>query len=133
MRYVSTQPLPPAYYATLMMFSPRDREALIRLETKVDVALTRVAAVEAEQIAHKGICDVREKRIEEYMARKERDEEHSRDEWEKFADDSRADRAKIRKELWDSNNQLLWKLIVAMGVLLAAVSSAAWALMQHHP
>ena len=115
-----------------MMFSYNDRGLLTRIEAKVDVALTRLGVVESRQATHEAICDVREKNFEEYKRKKEIEDDRSVEEWQDFRKESTSDRSRIRDEIWQSNTRLLWKVILAMGVLLAAATGAAWTLLTHH-
>src|SRR6266566_3913490 len=113
------------------MFSSIDRQSIARLEAKVDICLTRLGMVESKQTTHEAVCNERDKTFEEYRNRKEKEQVHSVEEWEDFREESNKDRQRIRNEIWESSNKLLWKIIFAMGVLLGATASVSWALITH--
>ncbi len=106
------------------MFNNKDRGAFIRLEMKIDQALVRLGVVESKQSSHETICDVREKQFEEYVRRKETEQNRSEEEWDKFKNESREHRNRIESGIWASHNSLLLKVIWAMFILLIATSGA---------
>ena len=106
------------------MFNNKDRGAFIRLELKIDQALIRLGVVESKQASHEAICDVREKQFEEYVRRKETEQNRSEEEWDKFKSESREHRNRIESGIWASHNSLLLKVIWAMFILLVATSGA---------
>jgi len=112
------------------MFSDRDRAQITRIEAKADMALSRISVIEGKQATHEAICDQREKSFDEYKIMKNRENERSAAEWDDFRKESSSDRARIRTELWDSNSALLWKIVLAMGTLLAMATGAMWELLQ---
>jgi hypothetical protein len=120
-----------------MMFSPSDRSelkalvlAIAKLDGKVDALATRTAVLEQKQSTHEAICEIRDKEFNNFVARAGKDESEAKEEWERFKDESRRDRASIREAIWTSHTNLLWKTIGGMSIIITGIAGIVVALME---
>jgi hypothetical protein len=120
-----------------MMFSPSDRNelkalslTLAKLDGKIDALAVRTTAVEQKQSTHEAICEIRDKEFNNFVARTDKDDREAKEEWERFRDESRRDRASIREAIWTSHTNLLWKTIGGMSIIITGIAGIVVALME---
>jgi hypothetical protein len=96
------------------MFGDQDRAFLRILESKIEALVSKIGAVESRV----GI-------VESRLSIHDKDANVRHAEQARFEQESRADRAQIRAEVWKSNDKLLWKIISAMAGMMALAITVA--------